>query len=395
MKKLIYLLTTCLLITMGYGCSKEEKIGLTVDPNAPAPTQVTDVKVKSQPGGAILTYKLPVDPNLSYIKAVYEIRPGIYREAKSSIFTDTLTLVGYGDVQEREVKIFSVGKNQKESEPLSMKFTPLTPAILSAFETLKMNPTFGGVSLNLENIVRGNLTIKVIVDSTGLNTWAPVNAFYTSAEKAYFAARGLKPVERKFGVYLEDRWNNRSDTLIKDLTPFMEELITKETFKEVKLPGDTYLFVESYSMPRIWDNKFQYNIFATPHTSSMPQWFTFDMGKKVVISRFKEWQYHENVYSGSSVKRFELWGSNNPDADGGWNNWELLGRFNSFKPSGSPQGVHTQDDVNYAINNGEDFEMPVGQVPAVRYLRFKTLETFSGGKQVVITELSFWGQVVQ
>jgi len=394
MKKLIYLFTTCLLISMGYGCSKEEKIGLIADPKAPAPAQVSDVKIKSNPGGAIVTYKIPVDPNLSYVKAVYEIQPGVFREAKSSIYTDTLSLVGYGDVQEREVKIYSVGKNQKESEPLTLKFTPLTPPILSAFETLTVGPTFGGVRLNLENIAQGNLTIKVIVDSTGLNTWAPLNAFYTSASKAYFATRGLKAVEKRFGVYLEDRWNNRSDTLISNLTPLLEELITKDTFKEVKLPGDTYQFVESYSMPRVWDGKFQYNIFATPHTSPMPQWFTFDMGKKVVISRFKEFQYHESPYNGSSVKKFELWGSNNPDADGGWNNWELLGTFNSFKPSGRPQGSHTQDDVNYAISNGEDFEIN-GTPPAVRYLRFKTLETFSGGKQVVITELTFWGQVVQ
>jgi len=394
MKKLTYLFIACLLISIGYGCSKEEKIGLIADPNAPAPAQVTDVKITSNPGGALLTYKIPADPNLSYVKAVYEIQPGVFRESKSSIYTDTLSLVGYGDANEHEVKIYSVGKNQKASEPISMIFKPLTPPILSAFETLEMEPTFGGVRLNLENIAQGNLTIKVIIDSTGLNTWSPLNAFYTAAAKANFSTRGLKSVEKRFGVYLQDRWNNKSDTLIKDITPFLEELITKETFKEVKLPTDTYLFVESYSMPRVWDGKHQYNIFATPHTSSMPQWFTFDMGKKVIISRFKEFQYLESPYSGSSVKKFELWGSNNPDADGGWANWQLLGTFNSFKPSGRPMGTVQPEDRAYAIDNGEDFEID-GPVPAVRYLRFKTLETYGGGKQVVITELTFWGQVVQ
>jgi hypothetical protein len=393
MKRKIYVLAACLIVALGYSCSKEDKIGMVSDPNAPAPAQVSDVKIQETPGGAILTYKLPADPNLSYVKAVYEIQPGVFRESKSSIYVDTLSLVGYGDTQEREVKIYSVGRNEKASEPISMEFTPLTPPILSAYETLKINATFGGVSLNLDNIAQGNITIKLIVDSTGQNTWAPVNSFYTSASKAYFAQRGFKPEEKKFGVYLQDRWNNKSDTLISTLTPVLEEVITKDTFKEVKLPTDTYLYVESYSMPRIWDGKFQYNIFATPHTSPMPQWFTFDMGKKVVISRFKEWQYHESPYSGSSVKKFELWGSNNPDADGGWNNWELLGTFESFKPSGRPQGSNTADDINYGVNNGEDFEMPA-QVPAVRYVRFKTLETWGGGKQVVITELSFWGQVI-
>ncbi|HMI02904.1 MAG TPA: DUF5000 domain-containing lipoprotein [Pedobacter sp.] len=392
MKKILYFVIICLLVTIGYGCSKEERVGLIADPNAPAPSPVTNVKVESKPGGAILTYRVPADPNLSYVKAVYEIQPGISREAKSSIFTDTLSLVGYGDTSMHEVKIYSVGKNEKASEPLAVQFRPESPPILSSFEKLAMIPTFGGVNVSVENSNQANLTIVVIVDSTGRGTWAPVNTFYSSSLKAKFSARGFLPDEKKFGVYLKDRWNNKSDTLIKVLTPLYEELITKNTFKEVKLPTDTYLFVETFSMPKVWDDKFSYNIFATPHTSKIPQWFTFDMGKKVVLSRFKEFQYHESPYTGASVKSFEVWGSDNPNLDGSWTNWTLLGTFESFKPSGKPYGTTTADDVNYAITKGEDFEF-TDPLPPVRYIRFKTTATWGGTAQVVITELTFWGQL--
>ena len=394
MKKLIYLFASCLVITFCFGCSKEEKIGLVADPNAPAPVKISDVKVEPTPGGAVLTYKVPSDPNLSYIKAVYEIQPGVFREAKSSIFTDTLSLVGYGDTLSHEVKIYSVGKNQKESEPFSLQFKPKTPQILESFKSLSLVETFGGVRVAFENASQANLTVMVLMDSTGMGTWAPVNTFYTSSQLAKFSARGLKPVTKKFATFLKDRWNNKSDTLEVELTPIQEELIPKNLFKEVKLPTDTYTFVESYNMAKVWDNKFVYNIFATPGTgTSIPQWFTIDLGQKALISRMKEYQYHESPYTGASVKSFEIWGSNNPDTDGGWNNWKLLGTFNSFKPSGKPYGQNTADDVNYAINNGEDFEFTDPDTP-VRYIRFKTTATWGGTMQVVITEVTFWGQII-
>ena len=394
MKNLLHLIVSCLVITLCISCAKEEKIGLIADPDAPAPIKVSTVKVEPTPGGAILTYKIPVDPNLSYIKAVYEIQPGVFREAKSSIYSDTLSIVGYGDTLNHEIKLYSVGKNQKESDPLLVQFTPKTPQIIETFKSLSLSSTFGGVNVTFDNSSQANLTVVVLVDSTGLGTWAPVNTFYSSALKAKFSARGLEPEEKIFAAYIKDRWGNKSDTLIKTLTPRLEELVPKNLFKEVKLPTDTYLFVESYNMARAWDNQFGYNIFATPGSSQIPQWFTFDMGQKVILSRMKEYQYHETPYTGASVKSFEIWGSNNPDADGGWNNWQLMGTFESFKPSGRPYGQNTAADVNYGVANGEDFEF-IDTLPAVRYLRFKTTATWGGTMQVVITEVTFWGQLVQ
>jgi hypothetical protein len=152
----------------------------------------------------------------------------------------------------------------------------------------------------------------------------------------------------------------------------------------------------TYYKTKLWDNKVAVlgsDCFASPNGSVMPQWFSIDLGKKVLISRFKEHQAPtSHLYIGSGVKRFELWGSNNPPLDGSFNNWDLLGTFESYKPSGIPMGTSTAEDKNYANFLGEDFEF-VDQPAAYRYIRFKTLETYSSTGQVVIAELTLFGEI--
>ena len=170
MKKLIYFFAAFLIGILWYSCKKEGRIDH-LDLNAPAPLQISDVKVKATPGGAILTYKNPKDPNIYYVKAVYEIQPGVFREAKSSIYIDTLALVGYGDTLSHEVKIYSVGKNEKVSEPISISISPLPPAVKTVFKNLKLVASFGGVRVLFKNALKANLAIVLMVDSTGQNIW--------------------------------------------------------------------------------------------------------------------------------------------------------------------------------------------------------------------------------
>ncbi len=394
MKRLSYIITSLLLASLWSSCTKEGRIDH-LDPRAPAPALISNVKVEELPGGAIITYKIPQDPNLSYVKAVYEIQPGTFREAKASYYTDTLKLVGFGDTLNHEVKLYSVGKNEKESSPISIQVTPLTPPVRTVFSTLTLDATFGGVQITFQNSSQANLAIEVMVDSTGQNTWAPVTTFYTGALQGAFSARGFDTTSRRFAVFVRDRWNNKSDTLIKSLSPIYEELIPKNTWSALHLPTDTWQYAESFTLEHLWDNNIQGygGIFASTNASVLPQWFTIDLGKKVVISRVVEHQmFSDHLYAGSAVKKFELWGSNDPNPDGGWTRWQLLGTFNSFKPSGLPMGKITDEDRNYAWLHGEDFAFD-HLLPAVRYIRWKSLETYGSSGQVVIAEIDLWGQV--
>ncbi len=104
MKKNLYTIMATAFTVLLLQCKKEGRVDH-IDPNAPAPAQVSAVKSESVPGGAIVTYKIPGDPNLSYVKAVYEIQPGVFREGRSSFYTDTIKLDGFGDTSIYKVKI--------------------------------------------------------------------------------------------------------------------------------------------------------------------------------------------------------------------------------------------------------------------------------------------------
>ncbi|HWW40209.1 DUF5000 domain-containing lipoprotein [Pedobacter sp.] len=391
MKKVIYITGIAILILLQQ-CKRDDRLDH-IDPNAPAPAQVSSVKSQSTAGGAILTYKIPSDPNLSYVKAVYEIQPGVFREGKSSFYTDTLKLEGFGDTREYNVKLYSVGKNEKASEPLDVKITPLTPPVLVAFDDLSIEAGFGGVKIRFKNKLEANMAIVLEADTVGNGVLLPIQTFYTKTPAGIFSARGLSSTEKKFSVYLRDRWNNKSPALVKSLVPLFEQKVPKP-FTAVKLPTDEYEPVEGqYPMERMWDGLVDQGIFASRHGTVLPQWFTVDLGRKVIFSRMKMHQRAPDyTYTGSNVKAFEIYGSNNPNSDGSFGNWKLLGSFKSYKPSGLPMGKVTAEDINYGFTQGEDFEFE-DMTEAYRFIRFKTLETYGGGGQITISELSFWGKL--
>ncbi len=388
--------------TCWYSCKEEENVYF-LDSTAPAPGQVSDVTASRTPGGAILTYQLPNDKNLSYVKAAYEIQPGVFREAKSSYYVNTLTLEGFGDTLSHQVKIYSVGRNEKASDPLSVDVRPLTPPVKSVFETLGFKATFGGVNVTFKNNFQADLAVVVIVDTlmTG-SAWNPVTTFYTDALDGNFSARGFDPIERNFGVYLRDRWNNKSDTLVLPLIPLYEELIDRNNIKGIALKTDAPLLAVSNGTDKLINGIVAAgDIYATQHNIPFPEWFTLDFGGsaetklKVVLSRFKMFHRPNYAYNGAVPEYFEIWGANDPDPEGGWDGWEKLGSFKSYKPSGLPVGQTNADDIAYGVTNGEDFEFEITP-PPVRYIRWKTIDTYGGGDgQVVISELAFWGQVVQ
>ena len=255
-----------------FACSKTERLDY-LDKDQPAPTQVTDVAITATPGGAVITYRLPDDRNLSYVKAVYEIQPGVLRETKSSRYNDTLKLEGFGSIADQEVKLYSVGRNEKLSDPVIVTVNPLPPPVRSVFQTIDLTATFGGVKVTFENLSKANLAVVVVADTSGQNTWAPVTTFYTSTEQGNYAARGMRNVSSKIGVFIKDRWGNVSDTLIKTLTPLSEEFIPKTNFKLVKLPTDTWQNTFNYTIDKIWNGvtNNSEDVFIVSATYPVPQ----------------------------------------------------------------------------------------------------------------------------
>jgi len=398
MKRYIIILTT-LFSSVLWSC-EPEALKDPIDGDGDTPGQVSNIQVKNIAGGATISYDIPYDRNLLYVMAEYTIREGVTKQVKASYYDNSLTVEGFPNTDPRTVKLYAVSRNEKPSEPVEVTINPLTPPVQATFQSLKMEATYGGVRLYFDNDAEANLVLTILGrDDNG--ELKPAQSYYTKSIAGNFAARGFSPEKRQFAAFIRDRWNNLSDTLYGEFVPFPEKLLDKTKFKAVQLPGDTY---EQHSagsgMATLWNNQWNGSggVFHTKPGSGLPQWFTFDLGISVKLSRFKV--YHrkgsgqgqfDSAYTGADPKEFELYGSNDPSSDGSWDSWTLIGTFKSTKPSQSADGIVTDEDFQFAVVNGEEYDMPPEANLPYRYIRWKTNKVWGSLDHVYIEEFTFWG----
>ncbi|GAA4311806.1 DUF5000 domain-containing lipoprotein [Compostibacter hankyongensis] len=392
-----YFFLSALLLILLAGC-KEEKLG-PLSEGGPVPAQVSELKAVPLHGGARISYKLPDDPALLYVKAEYDIRPGKTQQAIATYYNNYLTVEGFGDTAEHEIKLYSVSRGDVRSEPVSIKVKPLSPPVLDAYKSLRFQEDFGGITVNFKNEDSANIVISVLTkDSLGETVTADI--YYTSLKEGQFSVRGFDAEKRWFGLCVRDRWDNRSDTIARELTPLYEEQLDKKKFKGLSLPDDASTF-PSGPITNLWNDKVSggqsssNTWFRTVNGSGIPQQVTIDMGTAAKLSRYTMVQrgaFDENnlLYSAGDPKLWEIWGSNNPSPDGSYDGWVKLLDCESIKPSGSPIGQNTNDDIAKA-QAGQEFTFPI-DAPAVRYIRIKLLQTWGNADYMWMAELTFYGQ---
>lgn len=389
----------CLLLLMITAC-KEDRISPVENDDVP-PKPVKNAQVENLPGQARITYDLPEDEDLLYVKAEYDINSEISREAKSSFYKKSLTVDGFADTLDYEVKLYAVDRSENESEPLSIKVKPLTPPILTAFESLQVQEDFGGVNIAFVNEAEADIVISVI-SKDSLGEWQSADNLYTKRSGGNFSVRGYPPEEMEFGFYVRDRWDNRSDTLVQNIVPLPEVELDKDLFDEYRLPTDAVRYSGSWGMEKMFDGIIGNQGFHTSQDSDesgFPQWNTLDLGVQAKLSRFKFWDRGAGgdswIYTHGNVKTMELWGSNDPNPDGSWDDsWTYITTVESFKPSGLPPGDANQEDVEYAAQ-GQEFIIPA-EAPAVRYIRFRVIESWTAPPESPngfyhVSEIGFWG----
>lgn len=362
------------------------------------PGTVSDVQSTSLPGGASISYKLP-PAGAMYVMAEYEIRPGMLQNVKASKYNKELLLEGFPKEGEYPVVLYAVGEGEQKSDPVTVMVKALTPPLVAASKSLKLSEDFGGISVSFENIYEGDLSIEVMTTDSVSGKLKTAYTHYTKAKAGTFSVRGYPPVERMFAVTMRDRWSNTTDTTYITITPYFEELLPYNKYVPMFLPTDTYEGHKWGTLtPRdlnfLFDgdnNPASTSTFMTkPNGGVLPQWFTFDIGKKAKLSRYKIWMRGDHTFTGAAPLTWELWGSNDPNLDGSWDSWIKLGEYTMIKPSGQPLGQNTAEDLAANLA-GLDFNLPLSS-PPVRYLRFKTLSSWSAVKQVAMQEMWFWGE---
>lgn len=409
---IIYLLVLCAFIVTA--CNRDKNI-ICNDKAAPGP--VSNPQVTNLPGAARISYTLPGNTNLLYVRAEYYLK-GIKREAKSSVYTNSVLVEGFGDTEQHVVKLFAVSRCEVSSEPIEVTIQPLPPAIEGVFVSLDAKPAFGGINVAYLNPTRANIVIGVLViDSAG--DWKHVDFHYTSQPANNFSVRGFKQnppgqpqIQYTFGVYVKDRWDNHSDTLIVTLEPIYEELLDKTKFREVKSlnypipqvpplpasgqPVKIYANLSSWPITQLWNDNVS-NGFHTNERIDQPIWIPFDLDQtganKFILSRFKIWQRTGTsfTFNHGNPHTWEIWGTNTP---ANVNSWIKLGEWTMQKPSGRPAGDNSNED-NEVATNGQEFDFPAG-LPPVRYIAWKHIDNWSsiGGYTGFfhLMEITLWGQ---
>lgn len=378
-----------------------------------APAAIKNAVVENIPGGAVISYTLPDDASLLYVKAVYE-RKGKMVESKSSFYKKEVLVEGLGDTKAREVKLYAVSRSEEASEPVSITINPLAPPIYDVLASLDIKESFGGMNVKFDNkestVERPyNIVIGVVAWDEHLNEWKDVDAYYTALPDGGFSVRGLEAVERKFGFFVKDTWDNETDTLAVNLTPIYEEQLNAPTDMRKKfpipqvapLPIDGSLVAEpgnlgSWPFTALFDDKMGNNGFHSNEKNPIPAWFPMDFGQPVRLSRYKVWQrMHDDnstyFYSHGNPHEWEIWGTNTPSDV---NSWVLLDHRIMQKPSGLPIGQVTNDDVEIA-RAGHEYELPL-ETQAYRYIAWKHIDNWASINGALgflhMSELRFWGQ---
>ncbi|MCO5241641.1 MAG: DUF4959 domain-containing protein [Chitinophagaceae bacterium] len=353
------------------------------------PGEIKSPEVKNVPGGAIISYIIPDDEDLLYVKAVYTLDNGKVMEQKASAYTNRLKIEGFGRSREIDVKLIAGDRSKNESKPVIVKAHPLEAPIFSILQSVKVENDFGGILINWSNPEEADVVLDML-STNDAGEWEVVHSFYTNAKDGKGTLRGYSNEERKFGWYLRDRWGNITDTIKGTFLPLFEEEI--KGYVRWNPPGIPYNEYDyTVVLEYLWDyNPLTYHLEIA---RGFPWSFTFDLGKTVKLSRFHQLQRQEVslLYTSQNVQKFEIWGSATPNVTDDFSGWTKVGSFESTKPSGGPQGVNTSADLAFA-KEGEDFYVDPS-VPPIRYIRYVVVDTWSGSMAWAIAELHFFGSV--
>ena len=374
----------------------KEEVREISEKNTTPPGVVSETRVTNLPGGAKIEYRLPGDQDLLYVKALYTLSSGRTMEVKSSYYNNNLLVEGFADTIEYTVDLYAVNRSEVSSEKVSVTIKPLENPIWETYRSLEASAAFGGIRIFGKNEFEKDITVMVMTDSLG--EWVPsIDNIYTSVKQFDRTIRGLDTIPQTFAITIRDQYMNFTDTLVTTLTPLYEAALSKSRYSTLTLPTDAEQEYESTGLNKMWDgNNFDWpNISLTKPGVVTPQWVTFDTGVTAKMSRIVIWDYPEYTNTGrmyffaGNLRNFEVWGSTNPPSDGSWDNWHLLGTYESVKPSGLPSGQQSDEDYQLA-NGGLSYDFDVS-APKVRYLRIKSNRNWQGSTFMSIAELQVYG----
>jgi hypothetical protein len=360
------------------------------------PLQVSEIQVKNRPGKATITYSLPADQGLLYVKASYTLSNGTKMDVKSSYYVDSLVVEGFADTNEHTILLYSVNRQGVSSEPVSVTVKPLEAPIWGILESINIRDAFGGYKLTAVNKTQEAIGI-LIMEKNVRKEWEVNNnlSVYTSTDSITSQRGGMDTLTRNYAIAIRDRWNNFTDTLYKEINPIYEVELNTANFRHFPLPGDPGQ-QPGAAVGNMWDKRYGWPVAFSSlaaATLNVPSVVTVDMGISAKLSKvwIRPFQELSSLYYGfTTLKNFELWGSSSPNLNGALDgSWTLLGTYELKKPSGIAGTTETPSDKEAAAA-GFFYDIDLN-APKVRYLRIRCTKNWAGSCPQSVDELKVFG----
>ena len=377
-----------------FGCKDDEN----GDSTPPGSLSVEDITPTN--GGGIISYLLPDDSDILFVRAEYTNSLGVDVYRVSSSHNNYIEIDGLNQNTPVLVRLFVVDENENLSQPVEVEFTPLPSFIYLVQESISITPDLGGVKLEWENVAEKTVYVHLHIVSDD-NEEIRILSSNSSSENIF--VRGLESVEMTFLTKVEDFDGNITDLEEKaTLTPLFEEMIDKSTWTLVNQlsvngnawEGETTAFWDDVVDTAETNSDNSYFIIWRDQNGGTLNWpldIVISLNKNVRVHRFKVWQRAfwyggptgvPYYYQEENMRSFDLFASNN------LTDWTLLGQFDIGDPS-DENGNIPQDFIDAAAN-GHDFNLD-GVSDTFRYLKFSITSNYGSDTYVHGSEITLWG----
>ena len=363
------------------------------------PGILSNVSVTPTNGGGIISYTLPSDDDILYVKAVYTNSQGAEVFRVSSKHNTSVEITGLSQLTPVKVKLFVVDVNENISETVAIDFTPLESFIFLVQESIQITPDLGGVKITWENIASKTVFVYVHI-LEGADEDIRILSSNNPQESIFI--RGLPPSEISISTKIEHFDGNITELEEKGTyIPLFEEKIDKSTWTLVSgqsINGNAY---EGRTV-KFWDD-----VVDTVETDADNSYFiatrdnnggslnfpldiVIDLNKNVKIQRFIVWQraywyqgggvtYH---YQEENIKSFNLYASSDAQT------WSLLGEFDIGDPRNgageipAPAFQEAIDGHEFSLENTSE---------VFRYLKFQITSNYGSTQITVGSEITLFG----
>ena len=393
------------------------------------PEKITVNEVIPQSGGLEIHFSLPKgNPDIEQIAASFINKQGEKMEFKVSRYSSSILVEGLTGTNEVTVELICIDSSGNKSDITVVKAAPLLSPIEIALQSMSVEPAFGGVKVNWQNLGAHQFAIHVLTEDTlqkGVVSFVedPRKTIYTTdSVKTLAYIRPYPSVEKMFGFSISDKWGNRSDTLVTFITPYSEQAIDYTKVKAV-----------TFFNPTFYGNSRDYSIYGVNPatgiqndgnchgTGNAPQtifngvktgtlfycykfvknlsdpdpanrilvqdvYATYDLNMNVILSRVIIYPRPTitYTYNRSSPKRWRIWGTNDANNER-WakfpDTWTLIGEYVGKEPvnrdSLTPEEItYFNENQEYSIS--EDNVNPNARTTEVfRYMRLQLMESYN------------------